>query len=260
MSNIKDSKQLRAQLLRNGYACDDAGVIETHREPDARFQHTHLAVIRIDAPKEFTSKVFAAVDEAAAIVGVSPTSAVMLFRVDDGGRYDASTYPFFRREIRSNFVLDSKKQCFFTATSTEQAIDVAALTWLEGRSPSTTHRSLLPPLFLDVAERVLEATAAAMREAGGRWGPWEMPETVIEKRLREMREKRAAPGFVDEPPEDADEELVRKNPKLNAFDGNYGLLVSQARARIAAKREATERPAKEHAETERKAKLKVLLA
>jgi hypothetical protein len=254
--NTKD----RDQLIRNGYAVDTDGNLNTRREPDGRWSHTHLAVIRIDAPKEFASKVFAAADEPAAIVGVSPNSAVMLFRVDDGGRYDASTHPFFRKELRHEFVLDGKKQCLFAETSAAQTIDVAAFTWLDGRSPSTTHRSQLPPLFLDVQHGVYAAIAALLKEVGGRFGALIVEKSPMELRLQKRREDIAAGIIVDEPPEDADEALVRKNPTLTAFDGSYGLLVAEARSRIADRREAAEREANEGAETARKARLKELLA
>ena len=52
----KDTNQLRTQLLRNGYAVD-AGVIDTHRSPDARWAHTHLAIIRVDAPQGGTQRI-----------------------------------------------------------------------------------------------------------------------------------------------------------------------------------------------------------
>jgi hypothetical protein len=253
-----DTNQLRTQLLRNGYAVD-AGVIDTHRRPDARWAHTHLAIIRIDAPKEFTAKVFAAADEPAAIVGVSPTSAVMLFRVDDGGRYDASTYPFFRKEVRNEFVLDGKKQCFFAVTSAAQTIDVSAFTWLDGRSPSTTHRSQLPPLFLDSAPGLGGAIEALLKEAGGRWGPLEMPKTVMELRLEQSRAERAAreaAGIVEEEdtPESADEKLVAANPKLRATDGPIGVLVHEARRRVDARNEAKREEKKRLAQEEKDAR------
>ena len=237
----KDTNQLRTQLLRNGYAVD-AGVIDTHRSPDARWAHTHLAIIRVDAPKDFTSKVFAVADEPAAIVGVSPTSAVMLFRVDDGGRYDASTYPYFRKEVRNEFVLDGKKQCFFAVTSTAQ----------------TTHRSQLPPLFLDSAPGLGGAIEALLKEAGGRWGPLEMPKTVMELRLEKARAERAAreaAGIVEEEdtPESTDEKLVAANPKLRATDGPIGVLVHEARRRVDARNEATREEKKRQAQEKKDA-------
>jgi hypothetical protein len=248
--SIKDTNQLRTQLLRNGYAVDTDGNLNTRREPDGRWSHTHLAVIRIDAPKEFTSKVLAALDEPDAVVGVSPTSAVMLFRVDDGGRYDASTHPFFRKEESSKFVLDGKKECLFTVTSTAQKLDVAAFTWRDGRSPSTTHRGQLPPLFLDVQHFVNAAIAAVLREVGGRFGALIVEKSPMELRLEKARAERAAreaAGIVEEEdtPESADEKLVAAHPDLRATDGPIGVLVHEARCRVdarnAAAREETAR-------------------
>jgi hypothetical protein len=250
----------RTDLLRAGYSANEAGHLETRREPDARWSATHLALIRIDAPKDFTIKVLAALDDPAAIVGVSVNGAVVLFRVDDGGRYDAATYPFFRKEERHEFVLlDGKTQCLFIVTSTAQTIDTSKFIWRDGRSPSTTHRNLLPELFLDVQQRVYDAVAALLKAEGNRFGLVVEPESVTEKWLREAREKKAA-GLVDEPPTDPDEALVAANVGVSIWDGVLGQNVAMARTRIAEKREAEKREANESAERARKARLKELLA
>lgn len=228
----------RTQLIRNGYAVtDDTDVIDTHKTPDARWSQTHMALIRIDAPKDFTTRVFAAADEPAAIVGVSPTSAVALFKVIDGDRYDMATYPHFRKEERHEFVLpDGKKQGLFTVTSTEQTIDPALFTWRDGRSPLTTRRDELPQLFLDVHQRVYKALDRFLKEAGGRFGPLVVPETPIERFMRERAERKAA-GVV-ETPVDADERAVAANPDLRPSDGHMGVLVDEARKRISKRKSA----------------------
>jgi hypothetical protein len=230
--NAKDIIQLR----QNSFAVSADGHIETRREPDARWSATHLAVLRIDAPKEFTNKVLSALDEPAAIVGVSPTSTVALFKVIDGGRYDRATYEHFRKEQHEDFVLNGKTQGLFTVTSAAQTIDPAGFVWKDGRSPITTHRDQLPQLFRDTQERFYAELERLLKEGGHRTGPLVVPETAFEKSVREIAEKRAA-GIV-ETPVDEDERTVAANPDLRPDDGIFGVIVSEARKRIAARKAA----------------------
>jgi hypothetical protein len=242
MSSTKD----RDQLIRNAYACDAAGNLETRKNPDARWSFSHLAVLRIDAPKDFTNKVLSALDEPAAIVGVSSGSAVALFKVIDGGRYDMATYPHFRKDEREEFVLNGKTQGVFTVTSTPQTIDVAAFTWKDGRSPLTVRRDDLPQLFLDVQQRVYAELDRLLKEGGHRFGPLSAPETVLERMVRENAERRAA-GIV-ETPVDEDEKLVAgADPNLRAGDGIFPMLVAEARKRLASRREAARAAAEQSA-------------
>jgi hypothetical protein len=234
--NAKD----RDQLIRNAYACDVSGNLETHKIPDARWDFSHLAVLRIDAPKEFTNKVLSALDEPAAIVGVSSTSTVALFKVIDGGRYDMATFPHFRKEEREEFVLNGKTQGLFTVTSIAQLIDVNSHAWRDGRSPLTVRRDDLPQLFRDTQERVYAELDRLLKEGGHRHGPLIVEKTPFELSVEQAmheRAARAAAGIAEEDPQEAaDNQIVAgADVNLRAGDGIFPMLIAEARKRIAAR-------------------------
>ena len=229
--NIKDISQLR----RNGYAVDAEGRIETHKTPQARWDFSHLAMIRIDIgsdskiAKEFIAKVVAAdCIEPGAIVGVGRAGAVMIFKA--AGALNVDSYPHFRREMREEFVLGDK-DALFVATDKAELVDVAAYTWRDGRSPLTTRRDELPTLFLDNSTAVFETIKGLLPQHAGRVGPLVQPETALERIVRENAERGIAATPIDE-----DAELVAgADPNLQAGDGIFPMLIAEARKRIARK-------------------------
>jgi hypothetical protein len=254
-------------LKRQGYAVSESGLVEVCRggrpAPMAhggtpRWAHTHVAVVRLHVGESsqraaLIAAVVAAVDEPGALVGTGKDGAVLVFRIA-GDRYafearDGYSPPAACHE----FVLNEKSGLFATDAS---PLDVAAFVWKDDRSPLNTPVMLLPPIHVEIAQAAFDAVGVYLRENGGRFGPLVLPESQMEKMLREGRARIAA-GPVDESPEAVDAALVAANPDLSQGDGHMGLAVHQARTRIA-ERKATERAAKK-AERE-KTKLKELQA
>jgi hypothetical protein len=268
---IIEEDQTMDILRRNGFAVDTGGMIEPYRRhaSDAliswdrgtpsrplRFGHTHLGVIRIDAnDSKLIAAVVAAVDEPGCLVGTSKADAVLVFRIGLSYAFEVGSPPQAAHEF---VTADAKAGLFRTDT---QALDVAAYTWLNERSPLNTPLMLLPPMHADISWSAFDALRTFVEANGGRFGPVP-PEGPIERMLRERAERRAA-GVVDEPEEtdeEKDERLVAANPDLRPTDGIRGLHVDAARKRIEARKEAERATKKQQAAAAAKAKLKELQA
>jgi len=266
---IEEEKMMEANssdaLRRNGFAVTD-GLVQPCRggkpSPMAhgtpRFKHTHLGIVRIDVTESKNAQaliaaVVSVVDEPACLVGTGKAGAVLIFRIGDNYEFeprDAST----QHRASQEFVLDDKPG-MFTATADAQPLDVSAYVWLNDRSPLNTPIYALPPIHADIVQAPFDALKTFN---GARLGPLVLPESPMERLLREHAERKAS-GVVDETPEQKDERLVAAHPASKPSDGVHGLAVAQARARIAARKEA-EREAKAQKQAERdKAKLKALL-
>jgi hypothetical protein len=241
--NAKD----RTQLLRNGYAIDAAGAIECHREPMERWQHTHLSSIRLSvadtkAAAPLIAAVIAAVSEepGTVLIGTSKTSVLLVFKV---GRAGYNVAHFDGGNVVHELVHDGKPGLFYATADAEvtegftrvtTAFDPGDYAWRENMSPTNTRRSDLAELWPDLSRRAYEAVGAFLHANGaGRWGPLVVPETAFEKSVREIAEKRAA-GIV-ETPVDEFERTVAANPDLRPDDGIFGVIVSEARKRLAAR-------------------------
>jgi hypothetical protein len=276
MPEVIEEDQTMEILRRNGYAVDTAGMIEPYRRhpSDAlvswdrgmpsralRYGHTHLGVIRIDTGESsqraaLIAAVVAAVDEPACLVGTSKASVVLVFRIGDSYEFQTRQGSGIPTQGAHEFVLDAKPG-LFTATADAQPLDVAAYVWLNERSPLNTPHYALPPMHADISQSAFDAVGVFLRQNGGRFGPLALPETPLERIMREQ----AARGPVAEiTPEEADERLVAANPNLRPTDGVQGLLVDAARKRIEGRKEAKTAEKKQQATTAAKAKMKELQA
>jgi hypothetical protein len=261
---IIEEDQTMEVLRRNGYAVDTAGNIEPYRRhpSDAlvswdrgtpsrslRYGHQHLAVIRIDTSEsKLIDAVVAAVDEPC-LVGTNDAGAVLVFRVGPSYAVGGSL------QAAEEFVTADGKPGLFTTADTSP-LDVAAFTWRNERSPLNTPLMLLPPMYVDITQAASGAVGVFLRENGGRWGPAVLPESPMERLLREQAARGPA---VEITPEEADEKLVAANPNLRPTDGTLGIRVSQARARIADRKQEAQSAEKTQKAQRDKATLKGLL-
>jgi hypothetical protein len=257
-------------LKRQGYAVDTDGMIEPYRrhESDAlvswdrglvpsrplRYSHQHLAVIQINtSDSKLIAAVIAAVDEPGCLVGTSKAGAVLLFRAGPGYGFEVGSPP----QAAHEFVTSDGKAGLFTATAYAQPLDVAAYVWSNERTPLNTPLLLLPPMYVDIAQAAFDAVGVYLRQNGGRFGPLTLPESPLERIMREQ----AARGPVAEiTPEEADERLVAAHPDLRPTDGIQGLHVDQARKRIEGRKAAANAEKKQQADAAAKANFKELQA
>lgn len=258
-------------LKRQGYAVDAAGMIEPYRRHESdrlvswdrglvpsrplRYGHQHLAIIRIDTSEsKLVDAVVTALDEPGALVGANDAGAVLVFRIGDSGYgFEVGTPPAAAHE----FVTSDGKAGLFTATAHAQPLDVAAFTWRDERSPLNTHLMLLPHMHLEISQNAHAAVGAFLQKNGGRFGPLTLPETPMERMLREYR---ARGPVVEITPEEADEALVAANPDLRPTDGIQGLHVDQARKRIEGREAAKAAEKKQQADAATKARFKEIQA
>jgi hypothetical protein len=256
-------------LKRQSYAVDTDGMIEPYRrhESDAlvswdrglvpsrplRYSHQHLGIIRVDtSDAKLIDAVVTALDEPGALVGISKAGAVLVFRIGGAYGFEVGTPP----QAAHEFVTSDGKAGLFTATAHAQPLAHDAFTWKDGRSPLTVHVMLLPPMHLDVAQAAFDAVGVYLRQNGGRLGPLTLPETPMERMLREYRERGPR---VEMTPEEADEALVAAHPTARPTDGIHGAHVDVARKRIEGREAAKSAEKKQQADAAAKAKLKALL-
>ena len=69
--------------------------------------------------------------------------------------------------------------------SDAQPLDVSAYVWSNERSPLNTPLLLLPPMFVDITQAAFGALTTYLQENGGRFGPLVIPETQMERMIRE---------------------------------------------------------------------------
>jgi hypothetical protein len=258
------------EIKRNGYAVDTAGNIEPYRRHNSdalvswdrglvpsrplRYGHQHLAVIQINtSDSKLIAAVIAAVDEPGCLVGTSKAGAVLLFRAGPGYGFEVGSPP----QAAHEFVTSDGKAGLFTATAYAQSLDVTSWVWRDDRSPMNTHLMLLPPMYVDISQAAFDALGVYLRQTGGRLGPLTLPETPMERMLREYR---ARGPVVEITPEEADEALVVANPGLRPTDGILGLHVDAARKRIESREAAKAAEKKLQADAAAKAKFKELQA
>lgn len=240
MSNIKT--ELRVQ----GYSVNDAGRIECRREPTlGRYNHEHVAIIRLDVPptkaaKDFCGKVIAATDEPGALVGFGPHGAVMLFRPNGTQPVEAGSKPgHYDRTAVHPFIFEGEQAAFIA--STEGQIDVSAYIWRDNRSPLTVHRSNLPLLYSDISMRAYDAVGKLLPAHAGRWG--KLP-TVAEiaaevarvARLETMQQEIDAGMWTDEKIKEREEDALvasYEGVEVSQYDGLHAMQVLQARRNVA---------------------------
>jgi len=160
----------KLQLRLNGYGVNPAGHIFVSREPDYRYAHERLGVFVITAPKDFAAKIVTALDEPAALVGVSSYLTVALFR--------------FKSHIRARLeFIVAGRQGFILVNDGAAPVDVGAYSWAAGRSPLTVSYSQLPPLFEDH----VESMTRAVTEFGATLGSLPTPEEIERQKAFEDR-------------------------------------------------------------------------
>ena len=166
------------------------------------------------------------------MVGTNDAGAVLVFRIGGAYGFEVSTPPAAAHEFVS-----AGKAGLFTSTVNAEPLNTAAYEWRDGRSPLTVHVMLLPPIHVEIAETAFDALTTYLKENSGRLGPLTLPETPMDRMLREYRERGPR---VEMTPEEADKALVARNPDLRATDvACQGLHMDAARKahRITCRRE-----------------------
>ncbi len=254
-----------AQLKLMGYAVNADGHIECHPgtvtnsfpHSTPRLAQFRTAVIRIDIASgggkdaaTLVDKLIEAADMPRAIIGRGRDgSAVILFRYD-GQKVE----PSIQGELSSidgAFKLatrDGAIKLSITCKSVGQTLDVSAYSWAKGRSPLEFERDRLPVLTSDTSALVVNAARDALGCVS-----WAALDTLRKNAAKEAEfSAKIASGWrpktTEETQAEEDDALVAQYEGQDVSPwnaGNIGMLVQQARARVATRKAANDPGARE---------------
>lgn len=229
----------RQRLRELGYSssADNVIVCCNVRRPDER---TAYIEIRFEhdtkANRALLDRLIAAADSPRAIVGKLGCDAVLLFRVGDIepalGSIDRSGRGVFE------LITEGGERFTIRMSGGDDVLLVGGLSW-KNRSPLDVPRDSLAVLYSDIVESCVNF---AFRQLN--CSPAPTAEDLAREQDRAARIARLQADMAAHPERytreaqdaAADEELVKANPDATAADGNIGMLVMQARGRIAMRR------------------------
>lgn len=243
------------QLKLNGYAVTvDGNSIDAHPgapvsrglvDPAPRFQFMRLAIIRFDVERgnarDLIEQIIAEADiSPRALVGRKRDgSAVILFRFEKDFPISPNRTADTNDGAYKLAAKDDSARFSLTVKSEGQTLDVSEWTWVKGRSPLEVSRDALPVLTVDVSTAVVEAA----REIGTTAFAIEYQRKSDEEseKLRARMVTGEIPATLQKQADAEDDALVAQyeGQDVNTWNmGNAGMLVQQARARVAAREAA----------------------
>jgi hypothetical protein len=239
------------QLRLNGYSVNSAGHIECakgapehsyqSKDPSSlRFEQEHVAVIKIDGPRELAEQLIVAADSPRALTGRGRGGAVLLFRREKGQCIKPSGPTYRGLDVFELMRTDTRERITLTIKSEGMSIDFGAYSWPKGRSPLEISRDSLPILTFDLSDIAVEAAF----KIGCTWAPTEAE--LEREREREASDAQfradVASGKIklkteaeiaaeDEARSDEATVAAWKDKDVVASDGNGAMLIIAARMR-----------------------------
>lgn len=228
----------RNRLRELGYSASTVGHIVCHNvcRPCER---TAYIEIRLEhdsrACRELVEKLISACDSPRALIGrARNSSAMLLFKT----AVDRELVLSNDRSGVGVFELISRDGERFTirVSGDDAVLDVNAWNWSKGKSPLEVSHGDLATIYADIVETVV---AEAFR-LGAQVAPSEDDIAAEQDRAARLARIKSDPAAAQREIEERqaadDEALVKANPDATWADGNAGMLVMQARGRIAARR------------------------